>query len=81
MMLYISLTLFSGEIRRSDTRDRDIMPGKDFISGCLHALDTLEASRHGTSSLHGVHHVMGLSSNTCTCVSMSKAGYMGSYAK
>ena len=80
-MLYIPLTLSPGEIRRSDARDCDIMPGKDFISGRLHALDALEASRHGTSSLHGVHHIMGLSSNICTRVSMSEAGHMGSYAE
>ena len=81
LRLFIPLTLSLGEIRRSDTRNYDTMPGKDFVGGRLYAVDTLEASRHGTSSLHGVHRVLGPSSDICTRVSMSEAGYVGSHAE
>ena len=80
-MICIALTFSSGEIYGSDTRDSNIMLGKNFIDGCLHAFDTLEASRHGTSPFHSIHHIMGLSSGICAFVPMPEAGSMGSYAK
>ena len=81
LTVFIPLTLSLGEIRRSDPIDYDTMPGKDFVGGRLYAVDTLEASRHGTSSLQRVHRISGPSSDICTRVLMSEAGSVGSYAE